>query len=410
MSAKKVLLLGNYKQTVAVIRSLARAGYSVVLGRSHYRVSGQFSRYVTEVWQHPDIEDEPQVFIDALLSFLLQRRDIQYVYPLGETEMMSLLPQVPMLASSVGVVMPDAATVTACLDKSGSYALAARLGIPVMRTENTTQFAELQAALEDIGYPCVIKPQNSFMPFFGHKALILNSAAEFTAAFPYWPAAETKLVVQEFVRGFRHNCNVVALRGELLAYFETRTLRTDRADNTGYSSHSLSCKPMPLLKDYCQRLLRELNYSGTALIQFLVSEKDNRIVFLENNPRLGANCGFAHACGYNLPRMALDCVRYQRGEGPAPTPCNAVYPADKNSVWLLGDLKDIQRNFTSGHLRFAEAVRRVWLVWRTFLRADAHAIWSWRDPLPACFELTRIVWEGSKAMAAYLPFRQTVAK
>src|SRR3954467_14252872 len=41
-----VLVLGDYRQTVTVVRSLARAGYEVTLGTDDPRSSTAFSRYL----------------------------------------------------------------------------------------------------------------------------------------------------------------------------------------------------------------------------------------------------------------------------------------------------------------------------------------------------------------------------
>ena len=408
MLAAKVLVLGNYKKhTLTVVRSLALAGYGVVLGRGEYRVLSQFSRHVSETWVHPDIEDHPEDFIVELVPFLSKRPDIQYVFPIGETDIVCLATHRHALPASVGIVMPHPDITNVCLNKADAYALASRLGIPVAHMETAGNLDELQAAVNRAGYPCVIKPENSLMPFFGKKALILHSAVEHAAAFPRWPGDNVTVIVQEFMQGFRHNCNVAAWEGKLLAYFETRTLRTDRADYTGYSSYSISCGPTPALREYCERLLRKLHYSGVALVQFFVDDQRDRVSFLEINPRLGASCGFPYRYGYDFPRLALDCVRRQRGEGPAPAAQTTPYPANKASVWLLGDMSDIQRNLAAGHLQGGEAFRRLGTTFRQFLHADHRPIWSWRDPLPACYEFSNIVLDLVKNCLSRLRCRRT---
>lgn len=81
MSSSKVLVIGNYCQTITVIRSLARAGYYIIVGCDEKRVFTQYSRHTSEVWRHPDITKSEEDFIAALTKFLARRQDIALVFP-----------------------------------------------------------------------------------------------------------------------------------------------------------------------------------------------------------------------------------------------------------------------------------------------------------------------------------------
>ena len=76
MPLGSVLVLQHCRQTIAVMRSLSRAGYRVILGASNARAPAEFSRHCHEVWRHPPFDDLP-VFERALMSFLDSRPDIQ---------------------------------------------------------------------------------------------------------------------------------------------------------------------------------------------------------------------------------------------------------------------------------------------------------------------------------------------
>ena len=73
MTSPGVLILGNYSQTITVLRSLGKAGYPLVLGRNRDdgRIFTQFSRHASEIWLHPDLEIAEAEFIDALIGFLI---------------------------------------------------------------------------------------------------------------------------------------------------------------------------------------------------------------------------------------------------------------------------------------------------------------------------------------------------
>ena len=85
-SLSKVLVLGNFLQTITVVRSLARAGYYVILGAEREKVFAQYSRHVSQVWQHPPIKDREEEFVSAMVAFLADCEGITLVFPVGETE------------------------------------------------------------------------------------------------------------------------------------------------------------------------------------------------------------------------------------------------------------------------------------------------------------------------------------
>ena len=63
----KVLVVGNYRPTIATVRSLGKAGCRLVVGCPPLRWYAEKSRYVGEAWIHPPLEDSE--FGLALLDF-----------------------------------------------------------------------------------------------------------------------------------------------------------------------------------------------------------------------------------------------------------------------------------------------------------------------------------------------------
>jgi len=387
MSPSKVLVLGNYRQTLTVIRSLAKAGYHVIVGRESKRVFTQYSRYTAEVWSHPELESSENDFISALEKFLAARGDISFVFPVGEAEITCLMRHRDAIPPPTGFIMADPSVISVCLDKAGGYEFAARLGIPQAPCRRVHDHAALMAAVAEIGYPCVVKPNDSSRAFFGKKALIIHTAESFAQMFPAWPEENEFLLLQRWMPGYRHNCHFVADRGKLLAYFEQRVLRTDRFDGTGYGVDGVSVAPNPALKTYCESLAMALNYSGAGSAQFLVDDRAGSVSFLEINPRLDATCALPHYCGYDFPRMAVLYAEYRRGTLSAPIVNFSAYPAGRRAVWLRGDILGWVHEMSTGALNPKQTV--VWLkeMTTTFFRGDYHLTWSWDDPLPTCYLL-----------------------
>lgn len=288
------------------------------------------------------------------------------------------------IPAGVAVVAPEPATVEACLDKFGIYEIVAELGISHVPFLRVSGYVELERAIDRLGYPCVVKPNDSRTGMFGMKAAILQTTADFKKRLPAWPEGNEFLILQRFATGYRHNCHFLAHEGRMLAYFEQRVLRTDRRDGTGYGVHGISHAPSPRLVEYSERLLRRLDYSGIGCAQFLVDDASGAVNFLEINPRLDATCAVPFYCGYDFPLLGVLYAEYRRGALPQPPTNTAAYPTDKHGVSLYRDIHGWR-----GALGRAELDRkgsRAWLkqMLRTFVRADFHLTWSWVDPMPAC--------------------------
>jgi len=385
MSPKKVLVIGNYRQTITVIRSLARAGYPVIVGHEDHRVFTQFSRFTTEVWRYPGIEKSAKDFIAALVEFLTTRPDIAYVFPVGEGDIACLIQHLEAIPSTTGVVMADPGTFNICLDKFRIYEIVSQLGIPQAEYRKVTGYSDLMAEIGHVGHPCVVKPNNALIGIFGKKALILREVEDLKRMLPAWPEGNEFLVLQKFAPGFRHNCHIVADNGRLLSYFEQRVLRTDRPDGTGYGVDGVSFLPTGKLKEYCTALLARLSYSGAGCIQFLVDDRTGSVSFLEINPRLDATCALPYYCGYDFPRMAVQYTEYRRGAISAPPENFSVYPVNKHGIWLLGDMNGWLRALNDDDLTFQQALNWLQQTVVTWLQGDCHMVWSWTDPLPACY-------------------------
>lgn len=390
MTVPGILVIGNYCQTVTVIRSLAR-GYDVIVGRDGEMAFTHYSRYTREVWRHPDIKKSEQDFIAALAGFLAARKDITLVFPVGETEIACLLRHRDVIPPSVSLVMADPTTVEACFDKFHLYEVISRLAIPHARFRKVSGYAELESTVGQWGCPCVVKPNNSRRAFFGMKAVIVKTPADLKRMLPVWPEGDEYLIVQKFAPGYRHNCHFVADRGRLLAYFEQRVLRTDERDGTGAGVHGISYAPTARLREYCALLARELNYSGAGCMQFLVDDRSGTVSFLEINPRLDATCAVPFHCGYDFPRMAALYAEYRRGALSQPPANFAPYPVGRHGVSLWRDILGWRRSVKANKLRPAEL--RAWLkdMALTFFRGDFHLTWSWKDPLPTCYRYSTLI-------------------
>src|SRR4051812_39461442 len=87
MNSRKesVLVLGTPRQSLTVLRSLERAGYRTILGIDDPANITRHSRACHEVWQHPGMLSSEPTFLEALIGFVSRRRDVRWIFPVGES-------------------------------------------------------------------------------------------------------------------------------------------------------------------------------------------------------------------------------------------------------------------------------------------------------------------------------------
>jgi carbamoylphosphate synthase large subunit len=375
-----VLVLGSKRrESLVVLRSLGRAGYRIVLGRFGPRAYTEHSRYCSEAWVHPSLEPaEPEPFVHALCTFLSERPDVGFVFPVGDEEIGLLCDQRERLPATVRIAVPDREVVEICSSKARTLELIDGLGIPYPATAVAQDADELFDRIRAAGPPCIVKPDSETEEVLGRKALILRTADEIRAALDAWPKQRRAVSVQRYVEGRRRNVYFFADRGAVLASVHVQILRTDRADDTGLAVEGRSVERLPDLDRHVSALARELGYSGAGCAQFLVDERSGAVSFLEVNSRIGANCAIAYHCGLDLPHLYLELLQGKDLAPRAPIP----YPIGIRYAWTDGDLHGLRQALAARDLTPPAALR--WLA-RTIaasLRADVHITWSCEDPLP----------------------------
>lgn len=409
MSAK-VLVLGDYRQTVTVVRSLGRAGLGVTLGCAEAGRSTALSRHVSDVWVYQWSHSER--FYEQLQRYLEDEKP-DFVFVVGESQLRRLIRASARFAPLTTWVHPDPATIARCFDKSALYELAPRLGIPTLPWRRFTDADDWRARARDMGFPVVVKRRDSAGHVQGRKALICATAAQldgFLATLPVEPDPG-QLVLQKYLNGVRHNCHVACADGRIVAYFQQKVLSTDELDGTGIGTAGMSVAPMPELRAHCERLTRELSYTGIGCIQFLIDEATGAAGFLEFNARMDSTAALPYCLGYDFPRMALELARYRRFGGPAPAALTRPYAPGKTYHWLRGDLAAWAGAARGRRVRPATlalwALKMAWMSLRSH-----HLTFDWRDPLPALhmhwrrFLRPALRWIQGRARAAVAPWRR----
>jgi predicted ATP-grasp superfamily ATP-dependent carboligase len=378
---QNVLLLGNFRPTVAIARRMSSLGYRVIVTRDKGGLAAA-SRFTSEVWDAPKSAREPG-FFDCLADFLRQRPDIGIVVPVEEAYVLGLAHNRDKLPADRIYGTPADAVVTTSLDKVRMLDVAGKAGIPSARAEVAETLEEIRAAAERIGYPLVVRPLSSSQPIAGRKALIARTPEVLMTALTEWPDGHDQLIVQRFIRGPRYNVDFAARKGKVIRAVATLILRTDAFDGTGIDVCGRTL-PMPDdLRDYTAWMAAELDYTGVGLIQFMVDRDRDEVSFLELNPRFNGNTAVPDRAGLELCRLSIDLA-----ENPDREEKVIESQGGLRHAWFYGDVQGVRQSLKRGMMRRGQVPGALWQALRDALTADFHVIWKWHDPLPGISQFT----------------------
>ncbi len=377
--SKRILVLGCYEHTLTIARSLARAGHQIILGVTPGQLEQGYvrdSRFVASTWLHPDIVNEPAAFDIAMLDYLKNPSPVEAIFPVGEDDIRRVACIRDSLPRDIIVVMPSNEAVYRCLNKESSNRLASECGVPTAGTRTVRSARELRKAVEELGLPAIAKPAESTSLLLKKKCVFIRTADKLELLCRDWPATDSDIIVQNEIAGIRHNCDVIAENGKIKRYFEAEILRTDQLDYAGNSVLDRSVPPNPLHREYCERMVEALNYTGMALFQFLRDPQTGATCFLEVNPRSGAAISLAVGCGMEMPAAAVNaCYK-------ASLDFDEQYPHYRVRHCLHDDLQGLRRARVYREIDLRQSLLWLGRICRDAVRANFFSTLAWNDLRP----------------------------
>jgi biotin carboxylase len=369
-----VLLLGNYRPTIVVVRSLARAGYRVIVG-ARGEGGAEHSRFTSEVWDHPAAGHA--TFVGTLRAFLQARPEVGIVFPVAEEYVRAVSAARASLPADRVYALPQADVVAAMIDKVRAYHIAESVGVPVASWTCVERPEDLEPACGMLGYPVVLRSVNSMRPFGSRKAVIVGTPRAVREIVRVWPEGRPRLLVQRWVDGIRHNVYFAANAGRIVRMADVDVARTDQPDTTGLAVAGRTRPVDRALHAFTAAITERVAYHGVGCAQFIVGRDGGPTTFLELNPRLGGNHAVPEASGVELSTLAIALAATDRID----VPFVAGRPGLRYA-WTYGDLRGLRAARASGRVARRETAAWAWRIVCAFFAADVHMTWRWDDPLP----------------------------
>jgi predicted ATP-grasp superfamily ATP-dependent carboligase len=149
-----------------------------------------------------------------------------------------------------------------------------------------------------------------------------------------WPEGAYPLILQEKITGPGIGVFLCVHRGATVALFSHRRLR-EKPPTGGVSVLSESIETRSDLRQYSERLLRELGWSGVAMVEFKLDARDGVPKLMEINGRFWGSLQLAVDAGVDFPAILVATVT---GDHPKSLP---QYQVGIQSRWFWGDVDSL---------------------------------------------------------------------
>jgi len=308
-----LLTPGDLRSALAVTRSLGRRGIKVTVADEGGKSLAGTSRYCQASVRVPSAARSGEAFVSAIRQEVARGKH-RVVIPADDISLSLIAQARSEFEGLTALPFPDFETVQAAHDKGALTALAAEAAIPVPRTVILRGPADLEGAINQVGFPAVVKARVSRFLHGGQwktggAVHYVRTAAELDEAFRAVHAVVPCPLVQEHIPGDGRGVFVLMNRGRLRAAFAHRRLR-EKPPSGGVSVLSESIGLDPKLLEHAERILEALKWHGVAMVEFKHDSRDGVTKLLEINGRFWGSLQLAVDSGVDFPyllyRLAVD--------------------------------------------------------------------------------------------------------
>lgn len=341
------MLDASQRSALSVTRSLGRRGVKVVCADIITDTLAGASKFCAHRDSYPDPSNAHD-FVERI-NELIERYNIQVLYPVAEITVYTLLEHVEKL-KPVTLPFPNLDTVKSLSDKGALVKLCQELGLSVPASDYFSGVADFEQSLSDYSFPVVLKPtlsrikpdcigSNSSGDFNGsgsdgwintsvtyaHSKEELASLVSAKVYFRDYP-----FMIQEYIEGYGSGVFLLYNKGKYVAHFAHKRLR-EKPPSGGVSVLSESIEADPEQLSIAKELLEAVGWHGVAMIEFKVDASGVAYV-IEVNPRFWGSLQLAVDSGVDFPKMLHQISMGQ------PVEASGEYTKGKKLRWLLGDL------------------------------------------------------------------------
>ena len=362
---KRVLVLDGFGRQVAVILTeLHDMGCIITTVNDSKLDIGYSSRYPKHRIVEHGIRDDVELY-RKVIEREMASGNYDVFLPMVEksTDILTDMLDRGLVPDRVKVIVAPRQAFLTAYDKEETMRFCQETGVPCPRTKMDGE--TLDEYLSKVMFPLACKPRKG-SGSAGFKKV--DSREELEKYIADGVIKVDEYVLQEYIPhdGTRYSCRVFLDKQQNVIYnVEVQGFRSYPVDG-GPGCYCRSTNRQDV-KDYSEKLLKEMGWVGLAHVCFMYDPRDNTPKLIEINGRIPAGIKICHVVGVKIVKAMFDLAYdvpmipyskdYQEGVG--------LRYFHSDFMWLLKSPD-----------RF-----RAKPSWFNF-RKNHDYIWSWRDPLP----------------------------
>lgn len=375
---KNVIIIGsNYSSTLGLARSLGEAGYGVrllALTKGTAEIAGR-SKYVNKTLQVKSNLFEEDSAEEELRALEQLRGDDEkiLIIPCRDITCIMLEKHLDRLAEHF--YLPNINGISGELDRFSNKAVQKELAEKCdLKTANgrpySTDEAGIRRAVQEVSFPCFMKPLSSSWTLSEKMFVTMCSNAEELRA---WMgkarengACDQVLLEEHLKIDQELSAYGVAANGQVWLPAVVRVIRNGLGTHIGVAAEG-EVLSSDILGESREKIIQFVRKSGlTGLFCVDLAQCDGDLYFFEMNLRMGGSCYGVTMAGANLPGALADAVYH-----------NSTLDATKGireNVRFLSELIEID-NYQAGLIPYSTLRKRLNGDQRRFIKSD-------EDPKP----------------------------
>ena len=303
-----ILMDCDIRSIEGVISSFGKRGVEVIALTAQSAPPPAFkSRYVKAKYQSPTVWQE-----EAYLQFLvdLPHRGVLVYSSDAGAEFVSKNKEAIQEAGFL-INVADFELFKRAFNKDEIYKECQASGVPTMATKEVNSIQDIYDAVEEIGFPLLLKPtrlaggkylkikrQEDIAPMYQEMMDLIHSEE--------YEVQQSDLIIQEFI--VHHYTDIYCcesyypINNKDHDFLSIRKVRPNiNYDGTvGSRLHAGITLRLPELERQTKQILDYLNWQGFAHLDWLYSEKHQQFLLCEINPRLPGFSNFVTSIGFDM--------------------------------------------------------------------------------------------------------------
>jgi len=328
-----LVLDGEQRAALAVVRSLGGHGCTVHVGSSSRHSISAASRYVTSSTVLPNPLEGSASYCSAVAA-VVERHHASFLLPVSEASTLAILEHLSRFPNTSLPINSLRVFQQAC-DKAHVLEIAKGLGIDVPMQWIVNGAPGSSEDVPRDRYPVVVKPVRSVAGPTGARKKVgirhANTPEQLEQALSDLGRDAGPFLIQERIIGPGLGVFLLRWQGRTIATFAHRRLR-EKPPSGGVSVRSESTTLAPDLLARSTALMSALEWEGVAMVEYKHDTKADRDYLMEVNPRFWGSLQLAIDSGVDFPWYLL-----QLAMGLEVPPVNH-WVVGVRSRWYLGEI------------------------------------------------------------------------